>query len=63
MHSEHEIQKHDAHVRLYEIKLFSKYFPYKAFLLIILFIFTLGFLLGNSYGVITCQSFMLLFNK
>ncbi len=62
MHSD-KFQKHDAHVTLYEIKLFSKYFPFKAFLLIILIIFSLGFLLGNSYGVITCQSFMSLFNK
>ena len=54
-----EFQKHDAHVRT----AFKHFFPTRLFSTLILFGFTLGFLLGNAYGYFTCQTFMSLIYK
>jgi len=57
------IMHFDSHVRAYKIYLFRKYFPTKALFFIILFVFALGFLLGNGYGAITCKSFISLIHN
>ena len=51
--------KHDAHVRT----AFKHFFPTQLFLTLISFVFTLGFILGNAYGYLSCQNFMSLIYK
>ncbi|MFW2098665.1 hypothetical protein ACG9ZL_21055 [Acinetobacter sp. ULE_I057] len=54
-----ERKKHDAHVRT----AFIHFFPMQLFLVLISLAFTLGCVIGNSWGYLACYSFNLLISK
>ncbi len=50
------VNQFDSHVTRYKIDILNKYFPMKTFLLMLFFVFALGFFIGHLFCIFTTTS-------